>query len=187
MSLFLSNDNHNDLKINLDELYERTKKNDHNTLLSYNKILLRIHTRIRTTSRQKNNQQCCWFIVPEMIIGIPKFDTASCIAYIIDKLTENDFKVKYTHPNLLFISWNHWIPDYVREKIKKNTGMDINGNGELKKKIRDNMDDDLGNTLLTKSNTNAPVNKEYKSINSYKPNGGLIYDTDMLNSVQKKL
>ena len=52
------------------------------------------------------------------MIGIPKFDHGSCVAYIINKLRENGFNVRYTHPNLLFISWNHILPSYMRKKIK---------------------------------------------------------------------
>lgn len=42
-----------DTKINIDDLYETIKRTDQNTLISYNKILQRIHTRIKTTAKQK--------------------------------------------------------------------------------------------------------------------------------------
>ena len=48
----------------------------------------------------------------------------------MDKLTTNGFVIKYTHPNLLFISWKHWIPSYVRTEFKKKTGKNIDGFGE---------------------------------------------------------
>ena len=76
------------LKLNLDDLFQYKKKCDLNVLNSYNKVLERAHTRIKTTSRQKNNEQCCWFVVPEVMIGVPKYDVASCIAFVIDKLKE---------------------------------------------------------------------------------------------------
>ena len=60
-----------------------------------------------------------------MMIGVPKYDSDSCIAYVIDKLQENGFKIRYTHPNMLFISWQHWVPEYVRSEIKKKTGVVI--------------------------------------------------------------
>ena len=46
-----------DTKINIDDLYETIRRTDQNTLISYNKILQRIHTRIKTTAKQKNNSQ----------------------------------------------------------------------------------------------------------------------------------
>ena len=81
-------------KINLDELYEYKKQCDKNTLHSYNIVLNRIHTRIKMTSRQKKNEQFCWFLIPEVMIGVPKYDVSSCIAYVIDKLKDNGFQIK---------------------------------------------------------------------------------------------
>ena len=107
-NIILNNeDNKGNLKLNLDDLFQYKKKCDLNVLNSYNKVLERAHTRIKTTSRQKNNEQCCWFVVPEVMIGVPKYDVASCIAFVIDKLKENGFILSYTHPNLVFISWKH--------------------------------------------------------------------------------
>ena len=110
-------------KINIDDLYEKKRQTDVNKLELFKKILNRIHVRIKTTSRQKIDEQFCWFVVPEVIIGVPKYDQGSCIAYLIDKLRENGFNVKYIHPNTLFISWLHWVPSYVRTELKKKTGI----------------------------------------------------------------
>ena len=55
-------------KINLDDLYERKKQSDLNTLKVYNKILQRIHGKIKTHSRVNRNEQFCWYVIPEMII-----------------------------------------------------------------------------------------------------------------------
>jgi len=116
-------------KINLDELYERKKQSDIKKVSTYNKILKRIHSKIKITSRQRNNIQCCWYVIPEIILGVPIFDHVDCINYIMENLDENGFRIKYTHPNLLFISWNHWIPGYVRNELKKKTGLNIDGYG----------------------------------------------------------
>lgn len=47
----------------------------------------------------------CFFKVPRYIYGLPLFDQYSCISYLVNSLSTNGFDVKYTHPNLLFISW----------------------------------------------------------------------------------
>ena len=44
-------------KLNLDELYERKQQYDLGKLALYNKILNRIHVRIKTTSRQMLDEQ----------------------------------------------------------------------------------------------------------------------------------
>ena len=66
-------------------------------------------------------------------------------AYVIEKLRENGFIIRYTHPNLLFISWKHWVPSYVRnEDFKKKTGQQVDEYGNLVKKeeVTDNREED---------------------------------------------
>lgn len=184
------------IKLNLDDLYEKKKKQDLNTLSVYNKILNRIHSRIKTISRQQTSEQYCWYIIPEMIIGVPKYDNGACIAYIIDKLKENGFVVRYTHPNMLFISWKHWVPSYVRQEIKKKTGLVVDGYGnEVIKNDNDSSkhtDEDSNdpNNLILHRGNNISIepknNKDYKSIDSYKPSGNLIYNKDLLTNIENK-
>ena len=132
-------------KINLDELYEKKRQQDLNKLALFNKILNRIHVKIKTISRQKIDEQFCWFLVPEIIIGVPKYDQAACIAYLIDKLKINNFNVRYIHPNMLFISWMHIVPSYVRTELKKKTGIVVN---ELGQKIEEDGEENE-NKLIT--------------------------------------
>ena len=84
-------------KINLDELYEKKKNYDLNKLSIFKKLLARVHVRIKTTARQKIDSQHCWFVVPEMIIGVPKYDQGACIAFLMDKLNENNFEIGRAH------------------------------------------------------------------------------------------
>ena len=183
-------------KINIDELYEKKRQQDLNKLALFNKILNRVHVRIRTTSRQKTDEQFCWFLVPETILGVPKYDQAACIAYLMDKLKTSGFNIRYVHPNLLFISWLHWVPQYVRTEIKKKTGIKINEYGQ---KIEDEEDED-GNKMIT-NNPSDPNDyllkqndgqrdksqkKEYTPIKTYKPSGNLVYDDDILNRIENK-
>ena len=177
-------------KLNIDELYEKKRQYDLNKLTLFNKILNRIHVRIKTTSRQKTDEHFCWFLVPEVIIGVPKYDQPGCIAYLMDKLQENKFNVKYVHPNTLFISWIHWVPSYVRTELKKKTGIIINEFGE-KIDETNNQDKDKSNYESTNPNnlmfnTKDPEkqqNKIYTPINSYKPSGNLVYQEELLNKI----
>lgn len=182
-------------KLNIDELYEKKRQLDLSKLNLFNKILNRIHVRIKTTSRQKADEHFCWFLVPEVIIGVPKYDQAACIAYLMDKLQENKFNVRYVHPNTLFISWLHWVPSYVRTELKKKTGIIINEFGE---KI-DESDTQDNKTNYEPSNPNDYMfntkeqtaqgkqqKKNYTPINSYKPSGNLVYEEDLLNKIGDK-
>ena len=179
-------------KINLDELYEKKRQHDVTTTNNYKTILNRIHNRIKTTSRQQLGEQYCWFVVPEMMIGVPKYDAASCISYVIDQLQENSFKIRYTHPNMLFISWQHWVPNYVRTEIKKKTGVDVDGNGNIIKKedgdsTNKNLTPDSLFKVKNKVSTSNQNTANTKSIDSYKPTGQLIYNNDILNSLKNNL
>jgi hypothetical protein len=177
-------------KLNIDELYEKKKQYDLNKLSLFNKILNRIHIRIKTTSRQKTDEHFCWFLVPEVIIGVPKYDQGACIAYLMDKLKDNGFNIRYIHPNTLFISWLHWVPSYVRAELKKKTGIIID---EYGKKIEETDDENnkladfknSNNFVLTNSTEKQPK-KIYTPINSYKPSGNLIYDDNLLNIIDNK-
>jgi len=193
-------------KLNIDDLYEKKKQYDLSKLALYNKILNRIHVRIKTTARQKIDEQYCWFVVPEVIIGVPKYDNGLCIAYLLDKLKENGFNVKYIHPNTLLIAWAHWVPSYVRTELKKKTGIVIdeygkqisqedgdqlkleNGNNnprnldEMMFKIKD----PNGSSLNLSKNQSQQQNKKFTPINSYKPQGNLIYDEDLMNKLEDK-
>jgi hypothetical protein len=188
----LENVNNFSEKLNIDDLYEKKKQFDLNKLELFNKILNRIHVRIKNISRQNLDTQHCWYIVPEIIIGVPKYDQPACIAYIIDKLKTNGFTVRYIHPNLLFISWMHWVPAYVRTELKKKTGIEINEFGE--KVIDSNNNPVVNNPSINVANT-SPNNqlllnisnaeskdktkKEYTPIKNYKPSGNLIYDDSL--------
>ena len=178
-------------KLNLDELFTQDKTNNNNKTKVYQKILQRVHNKIRLTSRQRNNMKCCWFVIPEFILGLPKYNIQLCTQYLMEKLDDNGFIMKYTYPNLLFISWNHYIPDYERIAIKKEQGISIDGFGNVIKKKKEK-DDSNPNSLMLK---NAPENTtskkgilkksnndKYKSINTYKP-GGLIYSNELINSI----
>lgn len=176
-------------KINIDELYEKKRQQDVNKLELFKKILNRIHVRIRTTARQSIHEKFCWFVVPEVIIGIPKYDQAACIAYIMDTLQINGFQIKYFHPNTIFISWNHWVPSYVRTEIKKKTGIIINEYGE---KIKDDKNDEKIEELIDLNLNNQDIqqiknSKKYTPINSYKPTGKLVYSDDLLDKIENKI
>ena len=168
-------------KLNIDELYTKKQEKDLKQLELFNKILNRIHVKIRTVSKLNNNALSCWFVVPEIMIGVPRFNQANCIAYLIDKLQDNKFEVKYYNPNTLFISWAKFVPSYIRGEIKKKTGIVLNEMGE---KIEEEEEKPLlKDSFLTdnKKKEKAKKNEPFKSIDTYKPSGKFSYD-DLLFS-----
>lgn len=208
MNVFTLSDDDNLMdKINLDDLFEKKREISENKLQLYNKILNRIHEKIKLTSRvQQGKEQFCWYVIPEMMIGISRYDVGECTDYILRKLRENDLVVRYTHPNLVFISWAHWIPGYVRQEYKKQTGNAIDGYGNLansKPQIENSSSTEPENPndiLFTKhksgssatnsdntgntGNTGNNSNREYNSTKNYKPVG--IYNNDIMQKIQDK-
>ena len=184
-------DNINDFseKINLDELYEKKKQYDLHRLELYNKILNRIHVKIKTTSKQKINEPFCWFVVPEIIIGVPKYDQGDCIGYLFQKLKDNGFAVQYYHPNTLFICWNHFVPSYVRSELKKKTGIVVDEYGnKINEENPDIIKKEVTNDILLNTVKNQSVNdKKYTPINKYKPTGNFIYNKEHVTNLEKKL
>jgi hypothetical protein len=188
-------------KLNLDELYEQKKQEDLAKLYTFNRILTRVHEKIKVAARQKNSQQFCWFLVPEMLIGVPNYDKNACITYIISKLEENDFVTRYTHPNLLFISWKHYVPNYVRTEIKKKTGTIIDkfGNYVSEADAETATADgtpvaDMNMMMYNKkgaaSAATAAAKKpagDFKPITSYKPTGSLVYNNELFKKIDDRI
>lgn len=192
-------------KLNLDDLYEQKKQEDLAKLYTFNRILVRVHEKIKVASRQKNSQQFCWFLVPEVLIGVPNYDKNACITYIISKLEENDFIVRYTHPNLLFISWKHYVPNYVRTEIKKKTGTVIDKFGnyvsdadaDAPPSVDGTTGSDLNVMMYNKkggaaaaaaaNGSKKPAGGDFKPISSYKPVGNLIYNQDLFKKIEDRM
>lgn len=189
-------------KLNLDELYDQKKQEDLAKLYTFNRILTRVHDKIKVAARQKNSQQFCWFLVPEMLIGVPNYDKNACITYLISKLEENDFIVRYTHPNLLFISWKHYVPNYVRTEIKKKTGTIIDKFGNYVSEA------DAGESVVSDGTPGSDMNMmmynkkgaaaatsaaakkpagDFKPIASYKPTGNLVYNNELFKKIEERM
>jgi|UniRef100_A0A6C0KSH5 hypothetical protein len=179
-------ENFNDFseRINIDDLYEKKRQNDLSKLELFKKILNRIHVRIKTTARNNTHEKFCWFVVPEVIIGVPKYDQAACIAYLMDTLKTNGFQIRYFHPNTIFISWNHWVPSYVRNEIKKKTGIQINEYGEKIQEEINEQEEEMNNQGTIQQIKNS---KKYTPIQSYKPSGKLVYNEELLNKIENKI
>jgi len=195
-SIFIMLDEDDSLrKVNIDDLYEKQKMRDQKQIGIFHKILNRVHNRIKITARNKRSDRHIWYVVPEFLFGEPLYDKSECIAYVVSKLEENGFYIRYVHPNTLFISWDNWVPAYVRNEIKKKRGLVLDEKGnvikvlneeELKKKEDELTPGNIISDTPTGSST-GPNKKQYTPIGSYKPSGKLVYNTDMFNSLEERV
>lgn len=187
-------------RINLDDLYEKRKEENLETLRLYNRILNKIHDRIKLVSRQRNTEQICWYVVPEVILGVPRYDHGECVRYLMDKLQTNGFRVKYTDPNLLFVCWAHYVPNYVRSEIKKKTGVQVDDHGvPLPEEGDGDDDDDVGRIRKVNSTDgafkkpsvrfNLKKNRSSEAVETtkYKPTGKMVYNQSVVESLESRL
>ena len=170
--------------LNIDELYERKKEVDTNRVILYNRLLTKIHHKIKISSRQRCDNEFCYFIMPEILIGFPNYNFEECLMYVISNLQDDGFLTKYVHPNLILISWRHWIPFHVREEIKKKTGKTVDKFGK-----------EMAETSLKTSNDKKDKKvhfgsgtKEAPIFNkTFKPSGKFIYGDDVLSTIKEVL
>lgn len=193
-SMFLyTDDDDSEQHINIDELYNKNQQRDLKQLSIFNKILNRIHTRIKHTARTKRVDKFIWYIVPEYIFGEPCYNQGDCIGYLVMKLQKNGFHTKYVHPNTLFVSWGDWVPSYIRSEIKKKTGMIVDEKGNMVEKVSSEenvVDEDDINAGLFNDKSNPPVEKNkkvYTPVNEYQPTGNLVYKNEMFEKIEKKI
>jgi hypothetical protein len=177
------NDEDTERKINIDDLYEKRHRQDLRQLSIFNKILNRIHNRIEKTGRFKSRDRHIWFQVPEYLFGEPLYDQPHCLAYLVSKLENNGFYVRYIHPNTLFISWEHWVPSYVRNEIRKKTGVVIDEQGQIVQPEKPALPPPAPAAAA------APKEKDknYISTKQYKPNGNLVYDPALFDKIERRV
>ena len=185
MSVFLyADDEEATSKLNIDDLFERKQVRDLKQLSIFNKILARCQKRIQLTGRNKRNDQHIWFQIPEYIFGEPVYDVGDCIAYIVMKLENNGFHVRYLHPNTIFVDWKSYVPSYVRTEYKKKTGKIMDEKGV----ITDPQQEEISNEIQQHQQQQQQKSKpQFTPIAKYKPTGKFMYDTNMIESLEKKL
>ena len=94
------------------------------------------------------------------------------------------------HPNTLFISWDNWVPTYVRNEIKKKRGLVLDEKGNVIKVLSEEKvdeDADLVNTPVSNSGPAKPPGKQYTPIGSYKPSGKLVYQPEMFDKIEQRI
>jgi hypothetical protein len=102
--------------LNPTELYDKRRTKDAGRLRAYNKILEQIYNRIRTISKLPNSQCFLLYTVPPFILGLPKLDLEDCVVYLIYQLRHAGYEIRYSPPNMIYISWLHHEKSYLVEQ-----------------------------------------------------------------------
>tara|TARA_Y100001970_G_scaffold293363_1_gene439689 strand:+ start:536 stop:994 length:459 start_codon:yes stop_codon:yes gene_type:complete len=91
-------------KLNASDIIQQQHIQNTKKIKIYKKVLQKCYNRIKFAA--KKNAEWCFFNVPNYMVGVPLYDVNACIIYVIKQLHNGNFLVKYTHPNLIYISWH---------------------------------------------------------------------------------
>jgi hypothetical protein len=98
----------------------------------------------------------------------------------------------------LFISWKHYVPNYVRTEIKKKTGTVIDKFGNYVSDAEEAAEGgggggDVNAMMYTKKGAAAAATVakkpagDFKPIASYKPTGNLIYNQELFRKIEDRV
>jgi len=144
--------------IDISDLHKKARELKERKIKIYDEVLQKCHHRIKLVSKLTPLNQWCFYIIPKVVFGIPLYNLSECVEYLVRLLSENGFKVAYTHPNLLLITW-------FEDPNNKNANQAKS---------------------ITFGNNNNSNNGMYKSIDTYKPSGNLVYNQQNFNLLEQK-
>ena len=102
--------------INIYSLPKKKTLKETQRLTTYKKVLQSCHHKIKRVANASSGECYLFYTVPPFIIGLPRYDLASCKDYIIQKLKSNGFRVINLDKTFLFISWQHIQFDRLKEQ-----------------------------------------------------------------------
>lgn len=170
------------IDLNLDELFKKKQIRDKLKYETFNRLLQRAIKKIKQTSILCPDDQCCFFVVPEDIVGETQYNQQQAIDFLFEKLINKNLAVKFFKPNLLFISWKHWIPEYIRHEIYKKTGIKVDGNGQQVGLPTEQPTTKFIQPVIEQEEPNL-----FKSTKEYVPDGNLIYNEDLVKTIESKI
>jgi hypothetical protein len=101
--------------IQMQDLYARRQQKDTARLRAYDQIMKQIMGRIRSNSQLPTHPTDILYEVPYFLMGLPKIDMQDAVTYLAFQLRAGGFEVRFTFPNLLFISWKHYEQQYLMQ------------------------------------------------------------------------
>lgn len=91
--------------VNVKDIMATQKQRQQKRHEVFDQIMEKINRLIVKSIKVLRNNNSCVYEVPEFLIGSPLYELNECINYLIKKLTENGFYVRYFFPRVLYISW----------------------------------------------------------------------------------
>ncbi|MBD23764.1 MAG: hypothetical protein CMG46_01975 [Candidatus Marinimicrobia bacterium] len=140
--------------LNINELYNTSKRKELNKIKLYNELLQKCHNRIKLYAQHEKTK--CIYRVPEYTIGYPLYNYNDLKEYIINSLQNNGFIIKDSLSGIL-ISWDKNTNGGIDNRVTK-------GSEELYRPIEDY--NPTGNILYNQNSLLSIQNKsnQFKNI-----------------------
>ncbi len=90
--------------IDINNLHVQFEKREEIKYNTYNEMLQKIKRRIINTNEQLRRCHCTYKF-QKYVLGVPLYDMAHCINYIIKKLREKGFFVSQVDRDTIYIDW----------------------------------------------------------------------------------
>lgn len=103
-------------QLHASSLFDVRIKKDQARQTAYNNILEQALQKILHCATAPNQPTFVYFNIPPFVLGLPSLDMKDCVIYIVFQLRLQGYEVRYTYPNLLWISWAHHERQYLMEK-----------------------------------------------------------------------
>ena len=97
-------------------LFDVRLKKDKARHRAYNQILEQALQKVAHSAIQPNQPTFVYYNIPPFVLGLPALDLKDCVVYVVHQLRSQAYEVRYTYPNLLYISWGHHEHRYHMEK-----------------------------------------------------------------------
>ena len=97
-------------------LFDVRFKKDQARQRAYNQILEQALQKVAASVTAPNQPTFVYFNIPFFVLGLPAIDMKDCVVYVVYQLRFQGYEVRYTYPNLLWISWAHHERQYLMEK-----------------------------------------------------------------------
>lgn len=97
-------------------LFDARTKKDKARLSAYNQILEQVLHKVAFSAGQPSQPTFVYYNIPPFVLGLPNIDLQDCVVYVVFQLRSQGYDVRYTYPNLLWISWAHHERQYLQDK-----------------------------------------------------------------------
>lgn len=150
-------------RIDLESIFQKEKVHHERVILCYQKVLSRINSRITVTAKNPLRPKYITYEIPFFMFECISYNVGDCLLFLRQELEGDKFRVTVFPPYTLHISWEHYVPEYVREAFFERTGQHINSSGELE-----------SNSSVSRSNSNLQHSETKQQKQHIQEEGGKI-------------